>query len=173
MTFHRDAEAEPHLNVGEARLRRQHVGLQHAEPPGVELRVQGNAVYLDGGKQAFSAHLPTADPYPSTWRAQNLGRAGPGFYLRELAPGDEARVLRPDEAEHTAQGLDSISAGAHERRVLRGGVVEHHGEIEIALAGCEGGGAGMAMSRVDRLDSPHARKSAAHHPRAELACLSI
>ncbi len=153
LTLHRDAEAEPHVTLGEARIGRQHVGLQHVLPSGVELRVHRNTIPLDGGERAFSPHLSPADPDPPAWRGQNLGRAGPGLDLRELAPGDKARVLRPDEAEHPAQRVDAVRAGAHQRRVLRGAVVEHQGEIEIALAGCERDGAGMAMSGVDRLDS--------------------
>jgi len=38
------------------------------------------------------------------------------------------------------------------RAALRREVVEHHGEIEIALTGCERNGPRMAMSHIDRLD---------------------
>ncbi len=39
LTLHRNAKAEPHVIFRKARLRRQHVGLHHVEPPGVELRM--------------------------------------------------------------------------------------------------------------------------------------
>ena len=135
--------------------------------------MQWNFVARDNRKPIRTPYLTTTDPGPLTRSGEDLGPTGANLHLRELTPGGEARVLRESERNHAAESIDLVCACADERGILRGMVVEHYREIEIALARRKGDGARMTVSNIHRVDARHARQTAADKPGPELAGLSV
>src|ERR1700685_1102452 len=135
--------------------------------------MQEDVTPLDDWKLIGAPDLAAADSDPSARRAQNFGRTRRGLDLLKLARRNEAHVLRPYEANDPAEFVDTLGARAHDGSILRGGIVQHNSEIEIALTGRESGGRRMSMRGVYRRDSGQVCEPAADFPRRELASLSI